>query len=72
MSDDPGFRCPVCRAAQTFRATCRRCQADLRLVVRAHRRAAYLKRQLEQARAGGDRQREQALADELRWLAPGR
>lgn len=72
MSDDAGFRCPVCRAAQTLRETCRRCQADLQLVERAYRRLAYLKRQREQARATGDDKLEQAAAAELRWLAPSR
>ena len=71
MSDDPEFRCPVCRARQTLRETCRRCQADLRLVARAHRRVAYLRGQREQARMSGDRERERTLAAEVRWLAPG-
>ena len=72
MSDDLPFRCPVCRATQTLRETCRRCQADLRLVARAYRRLAYVKRQQQQARVSGDRHREQILAAELRWLAPRR
>jgi hypothetical protein len=70
MSNDPALRCPVCRATQTLRETCRRCQADLALVARAHRRVAYLKRERDAARAGGNQQREQAFAAELRWLAP--
>jgi hypothetical protein len=72
MFDDPGFRCPVCRAAQTLRETCRRCQADLRLVALAHRRLAHLKRQRAQAQASGDYERELRLAAELQWLAPSR
>jgi hypothetical protein len=72
MSDESAFRCPVCRAAQTLRETCRRCQADLRLVMRAHRRLAYLKHQRTQAQTTGDDDRERSLADELRWLAPAR
>lgn len=72
MSDDPAFRCPVCRARQTLRETCRRCQADLRLVARAHRRVAYLTAQREQARGNGDRELERIFADELHWLAPAR
>lgn len=72
MSDDTAFRCPVCRAAQTLRETCRRCQADLRLVARAQRRAAYLRREREQAQMRGDRQRARLLAAELHWLAPTR
>jgi hypothetical protein len=53
-----------------MRETCRRCRADLRLVVRAHRRLAYVKRLRAEALVHGDSEREQILADELRWLAP--
>lgn len=70
MSDDSNFRCPVCRARQTLRDTCRRCQADLRLVVGVHRHIAYLKREREQARQIADGRRERCVAAELRWLAP--
>lgn len=70
MSADLSFRCPVCRASQTLRESCRRCQADLRLVLRAQLRLAYVKRLHAEAIASGDSEREQALADELRWLAP--
>ncbi len=72
MSAEPPFHCPVCRAAQTLRETCRRCQADLGLVVSAHLRLAYVKRQHAEAILRGDRVRESALANELRWLAPSR
>jgi len=72
MSSEPPFRCSVCRARQTLRETCRRCQADLRLVVHAHRRAAYVSTQLEKARQSGDRDRETILAAELRWLGQTR
>jgi hypothetical protein len=72
MSDESDFRCPVCRAAQPLRQTCRRCQADLSLVVRARRRLAYLRQQQAQALSAGDGEREQRLAVELRWLAPSR
>ncbi len=70
MSSEPSFRCPVCRAGQTIRDQCRRCQADLRLVAAAHRRVAYLKDQRQQARSRGDRPREEALSAELRLLMP--
>lgn len=70
MSADPSFRCPVCRALQSLQETCRRCQADLRLVMRARQRLEYVTRQLAAARAHGDRESEQLLAEELRWLAP--
>lgn len=72
MSDEPPFRCPVCRASQPLGETCRRCQADLGLLVRALRRLAYLKRERAEALARGDRERAQRLDDELRWLAPSR
>ena len=70
MSAEPAFRCPVCRAAQPLQENCRRCQADLRLVVCAQRRLAYVKAQREQALARGDNERESQLAAELQWLAP--
>jgi len=72
MSDETPFRCPVCRATQTLRETCRRCQADLRLVVRAHHRLAYLKQLHDEAQARGDSDHARRLATELHWLAPNR
>lgn len=70
MSSDPAFHCPVCRAKQALAETCRRCKADLRLVVRARRRVDYLRAQLEQAIAHGDAQQAATISAELRWLAP--
>jgi len=70
MSNDRNFRCPVCRARQPLQETCRRCKADLRLVVRARRRVDYLHSKRLKAQAQGDRECEQKLAAELRWLAP--
>lgn len=70
MSSDPAFHCPVCRAKQTLAETCRRCKADLRLVVRARRRVDYLRSQFEQAIARGDTQQAETLSAELRWLKP--
>lgn len=70
MSDEPSFRCPVCRATQTLRDVCRRCEADLSLVARAHRRLAWLKQSLAQAE--GDSAQLRRLKAELRWLAPSR
>ncbi len=72
MSDEPSFRCPVCRATQTLRETCRRCQADLSLVVRAHRRLAYLKHLHAQTLANSDLESAEQFVAELRWLAPSR
>lgn len=68
MSSDTPFRCPICRASQPLRDVCRRCQADLRLVVRAHCRLAYVKRLQAEAQTLGDSEREQCLAQEVRWL----
>lgn len=72
MSDDPAFRCPVCRASQVLSDTCRRCRADLNLVARAYRRLDCLKRERDAARSRGDHEREQLVIEELRWLAPSR
>ena len=70
MSNNLDFRCPVCRAKQTLHATCRRCNADLRLVASARRRIEYLLTEIEMAQASGNHQREASLAAELQWLAP--
>ncbi|MEM9660228.1 MAG: hypothetical protein AAF961_17835 [Planctomycetota bacterium] len=70
MSSSPSFRCPVCRAQQTLRDECRRCQADLRLVVRARRRVAYPVAERRRAKADGDAAVEQQAAAELKLLAP--
>jgi hypothetical protein len=72
MSAESQFRCPVCRAAQTLRETCRRCQADLSLVVRAHRRLAHLESLLANAEARGDAEQAKQIQSELRWLVPAR
>ncbi len=72
MSADPAFRCPVCRARQPLNQTCRRCQADLSLVVRSHRRLNYLIAQRDEARANGNREREETITEEIRWLLPAR
>jgi hypothetical protein len=72
MSAESAFCCPVCRASQSLSETCRRCQADLRLVVRARLRLAYVKRQRGEAIARGDIDSEATYARELRWLAPAR
>jgi hypothetical protein len=70
MSSDPLFRCPVCRARQTLADTCRRCEADLRLVARAHRRIAYLLSQQQLAHDEPDAARLQRIGAELIILAP--
>jgi hypothetical protein len=60
------FQCPVCRARQPLQNECRRCRADLSLVVSIHLRIDYLREQLKQA-AKGSLRREQ-LIKELRLL----
>ncbi|MEX0867273.1 MAG: hypothetical protein WD030_07935 [Pirellulales bacterium] len=70
MSSELEIRCPACRARQTLRDACRRCAADLRLVARAHRRAAWVVEQRRLAYDGGDFERAQMLAAELEQLAP--
>ncbi len=72
MSDDPAFRCPVCRASQVLSDTCRRCRADLNLVARAYRRLDYLKRERDAARSRGDHEGEQLFFEELQWFAPSK
>ncbi len=37
------FACPVCRARQLPSPKCRRCQADLALVIKARQRLWYLR-----------------------------
>lgn len=72
MSADPRFRCPVCRASQPLQVTCRRCGADLQLVVRAHHRLAYIQEQLANSESGNNHERLQQLKNELHWLSPTR
>jgi len=71
-NNDFSFRCPVCRARQALQEDCRRCGADLRLVVRAHRRLAYLLSLRHSVRDSGNRLRERQITEELQRLAPGR
>ena len=72
MSNKLEFHCPVCRAKQPLQETCRRCKADLGLVVRVRRRVEYLISEIEQAEVSGDQEREELLAAELQWLVPQR
>jgi primosomal protein N' len=64
------FRCPVCRAQQPLQPVCRRCHADLSLVVKAHQHAAQLYVALQQARMDSDSARQHQLTEELRQLRP--
>lgn len=49
-----------------MRETCRRCEADLRLVLRAHLRFEFVKRLHAEAISRGDSECEQTLASEMR------
>lgn len=42
------FCCPVCRAKQTPQPVCRRCSADLDLLLRAYNRAEFVRHELSQ------------------------
>ncbi|OED37086.1 hypothetical protein AB833_24930 [Chromatiales bacterium (ex Bugula neritina AB1)] len=70
MPDKPAvnFQCPVCRARQPLQSQCRRCQADLSLVVKVRERINYLAR-LRESLPDSD-SRLPAIADELHLLAP--
>ncbi len=62
------FSCPACRAKQPLQPACRRCQADLSLLVAATQRAIYLERELSQD--GLTEDHKQRLQRELKLLAP--
>jgi hypothetical protein len=62
--------CPVCRAKQTPQVTCRRCSADLSLLVQARRSQQLALAQAERAWAVGDSAKAQQLEAYLRWLKP--
>ena len=66
---ESNFRCPVCRASQTLQNKCRRCKADLSLVVLAHQRVNYLLTLLNSAADLTATQR-QLLQSELKLLSP--
>lgn len=62
------FKCPVCRARQALQSCCRRCNADLSLVVAARERIGYLLS--EYARHMDSDLEQKAIVDEIRLLAP--
>lgn len=64
------LNCPVCRARQPFQSTCRRCQADLRLYVKALRSLHTAQRQAAVAHDAGDESRLQSSERYLAWLQP--
>ncbi len=70
MEAESNFRCPVCRAGQPLQNECRRCQADLSLVVLAHRRVDHLRALLNRQAELSIRERE-LVQHELTVLSPG-
>jgi hypothetical protein len=64
------FRCPACRARQPLQDECRRCAADLSLVVRAWRRVEFLLAAQALAVRHGDLRRQSDILAELRLLRP--
>ena len=68
QSDGQTLRCPVCHARQPFQHQCRRCGADLTLLVKAKRRVAYLIDQRDAADQAHDQIRVDRLQKELQQL----
>ncbi len=64
------FRCPACRARQPLQPVCRRCDADLSLLVRAIEHSAALVARHEQARAQADHHLMETTAQQLALLSP--
>jgi len=62
--------CPVCRAKQPPQVTCRRCSADLSLLVKVRRSQQLALAQAERAWAVRDSAKAQQLEAYLRWLKP--
>ena len=63
--------CPVCRASQPLQPVCRRCSADLNLLIRAMQAVDTSRNQLDQARrSGAPSETIKALRNRLRWLSP--
>ena len=64
------LQCPVCRARQPWRDTCRRCQADLSLLTRALRFERRTRARLLDARRRNQTEDVQRLARLLLALRP--
>jgi len=62
------IKCPVCRATQAARQVCRRCSADLALLVRVNNSSLAARRRLAEAVAAGDDVAQARLRRYLRWL----
>jgi hypothetical protein len=61
-------QCPVCRATQASRQTCRRCTADLTLFIRVQESSRAARRRLVEAVAANDQAAQARLRDYLKWL----
>jgi hypothetical protein len=70
LAEQQRLRCPACRASQHWQDRCRRCNADLSLLVRAHRRLLCLRRRYRQALLTGETGQAARLLAEIRQLHP--
>ena len=64
------LRCPACRALQQRQDQCRRCRADLSLVVRAYDRLLFLQHRYQQSLQLGEAKQSARLLAEIRQLHP--
>ena len=64
------LRCPACRALQKRQSQCRRCGADLSLLVRAHDRLIFLQYRYQQSLQTGETEQSDLLLAEIRELHP--
>lgn len=71
MSTENELACPVCRAKQAYQTECRRCGADLSLLIKTLRSLQATQQHVDQSLLAGDPHVEVALAY-LRWLSPSR
>ncbi len=62
------FRCPVCRARQSPQTQCRRCGADLTMLLHALASLHAAQQELEEARSLNDHSREHQQQRYLNWL----
>ena len=62
--------CPVCRARQKQQPACRRCSADLRLVIKTRRSIETAQRHYFQARQVGEHELAARHLRYLMWLKP--
>jgi len=67
----PKLRCPACRASQPYQDVCRRCGADLRLLVKIKTHIDDLVRKHEAFRIAGNREAADAIRNTLCRLDPG-